>query len=124
MANPFPVPTFFAEPKNAAQAAFIARIAERAQELMTEGYVIKQRSRKTLFGIYKPGNTTRHSDYVVDRTPGHELCTCAGFKKHGDCKHRIAVALEEAREAAQVAALEEQNRWWQEAGFDSPPLYL
>ena len=124
--SPITVKTLFAEPKTASQAAFVARVYERAQRLLQDGYVIKQRSRKTLFAIFKPGNISRHADYVVDMTPDYERCTCKGFPA-GDCKHRLAVALmldEQAREAAQVAALEEENRWWVEAGFSERPLYI
>ena len=105
------VKTLFPEPKTASQAAFVIRVMERGQRLIEDGYVIRQRSRKTLFAIFKPGNTSRHADYVVDMIPNHEHCSCKGFRA-GDCKHRIACSLlldEQARDAAQVAAFEEME---------------
>ncbi|HLK56404.1 MAG TPA: hypothetical protein VKU00_07560 [Chthonomonadaceae bacterium] len=117
----FPVKTFFAEPKDANEARRQANICERASSLLTDGgYSLEE--------VFGGGGMT----FKVSAPDGHgyevntvfDECCCEGFKKDRDCKHRIAVALEQAREAAQVAALEEENRWWMEAGFDSCPLHL
>lgn len=91
--------TLFPEPKTTTQAIRQANIMERAMTLTESGYRLVRRSRPTLYGVYKPENNTIHSSYVVDQTPGRELCTCKGFRNDGDCKHRIAVALMEEEEA-------------------------
>ncbi|HZO87138.1 MAG TPA: hypothetical protein VFB38_02280 [Chthonomonadaceae bacterium] len=87
--------TLFPQPKTAAEALRQANILARASYLEEQGYRFVQRTRLNLYGVYKPGNAGPHSDYVVDRTPGHEICTCKGFKNDGDCKHRLFLVIEE-----------------------------
>ena len=121
MANTsFPVETHFHEPKNAQDALRQANILERAQTLFQSGYTMEE--------VLGGGGMT----IKVSAADGHgwevntifSECSCPSHANDGDCKHRIAVALEQAREAAQVAALEEENRWWVEAGFQQKPLYI
>lgn len=102
------VPTLFRQPKDAQDAGRQIRIVERAERLHEDGYRLIQRTRKTLFGIFKPENQDdRHADYVVSLQPGHHICSCKGFKEDGDCKHRIACAQLADDEAAFEAAYEE-----------------
>lgn len=90
--------TLFPEPKTIAEAQYQMRVINRAMNLEAEGYLLVQRTRKELFGIYKPGNVRPrrgvwNSDYLVDLHKGYELCSCKAFNRDGDCKHRIACAL-------------------------------
>ena len=115
------VKTLFPESRNLDVQRRQANIIYRAERLITEGYTLVRRSRPTLWGVYKPGNTRPavgiwHSDYVVALAPGAELCTCKGFRADGDCKHRIAVALEMEAEAADLAIVEEFERARANAG--------
>ncbi|HLK57195.1 MAG TPA: SWIM zinc finger family protein [Chthonomonadaceae bacterium] len=119
MEKTFPVPTKFHAPKDVNEARRQANICERAETLFQTGYTMEE--------VFGGGGMT--FKVVAEDGHGYEVntifneCCCPSFENDGDCKHRIAVALEVAREAAQVAALEEENRWWLEAGFESRPLY-
>jgi|SRR5579871_5311011 len=116
-----PVATYFLEPTNIQQARRQANILERASNLFTTGGYRLQEDPTGGGFIYNVTAPDGHG-YSVDTIFDH--CTCASHAEDRDCKHRIAVALELAREAAQVAELEEENRWWMEAGFSERPLYI
>lgn len=97
------VQLLFNEPKTAAQRAFITRIIARAYSLFADGYRAQQYGKTPVYAIFKPGNsacTNGYRDYAVQVSKGQEDCDCDGFRKHKDCKHRIAVALMLAEEQA------------------------
>src|SRR5437762_13902189 len=103
------VKTLFNEPKTASQAAFVTRIIARAERLVESGYTIKSFGNRAFYVIL-PGQAEAYpfdeGGYHVNNTPGEERCSCQCFEDVKDCKHRIAVALMEAEEAAQVLRVE------------------
>jgi hypothetical protein len=115
------VNTLFAEPVTASQAAFIARVVERARTLFTAGGYTWHIADDDpcLFGVCGPQGQC----YVVHMK--ENTCSCRGFEKYRDCKHRIAIANDpECEVAAMVKRLEFENQWWVDAGFSERPLYL
>jgi hypothetical protein len=80
--------TLFRDPKDASEAAYQCRIIGRAEVLFTTGgytwYIADNDA--YLFGVCGP----KGQHHAVNMRLN--TCRCDGFKKDGDCKHRIAVA--------------------------------
>ena len=114
-----PIQTHFHEPKDVNEARRQANIVERAETLLTDG---GYRMEEEFGGGGMTFKVIAEDGHGYEVNTIFEECSCEGFQQDRDCKHRIAVALEQAREAAQVSALEASQVWWQEAGFECPPL--
>jgi len=84
-----------------------ACLEEQAKALIDEGCFIKAHpSRVGIFYLCSPGDK---EGMTVFTTPLPEFCPCSNFQKLGCCEHLLAVHLEQEREAAQMAAFEEQK---------------
>ena len=78
----------FPEPANPREALTQANIADRAGHLWEEGYTYDART-----GIVTSPKGDR---YRVDTMA--DTCSCEAIKRHGDCKHRMAVARLQAKQ--------------------------
>jgi hypothetical protein len=91
-------------PRNASEALRYARTAERAQNILKEGYTFHRDPNSDVVAVCKPGRLAA-SYWLNMLEPG---CDCPDFRKHKDyCKHTLASEMLEAREDEE-AGLEAQ----------------
>jgi uncharacterized Zn finger protein len=100
--------SFIPTPRNASEAAFQARVMDRANSLKADGYRLLLAADVTGYEWYNV-ITPEGKQYTVDFLAN--TCGCECCIKHHFCKHLIAVHLEvarkeEAADAAMVAAYE------------------
>lgn len=87
------------DPRNAAQALYLARIQERAENLFTTGgYTYKSGldmfpDLSIMAGMWLITSPEK-KHYVIDGLRG--TCDCPHFKDNGYCKHYIAMQIESA----------------------------
>lgn len=93
-------------PKTASEAARLATLAERAEQIIRDGYTFSRDAELGVTYVCKPGHLLA-SYWITDGK-----CDCPARQREalGTCKHQIAAEIlrdEEKRVAAQVAQLEE-----------------
>ena len=96
--------TTFYSPKTATEAARVALLSERANEIIREGYAFSYDPDINVTYVCKPGQLS--SAYEI----ADGKCNCPARQKDPTCKHEIAAQLkaeEEARDAAQCKEWEE-----------------
>src|SRR5689334_4852788 len=103
--------TKFNEARNANEALMQANILRKASRLFTIGYAYELSSLQPDVYLIR---TPKGDWYAVDVR--YQICSCEGFKLHGDCSHRIAMSLEIERENALVKEAEEAEN---DEGIDS-----
>lgn len=80
-------------PKTASEAARLAVLTERAQQILTEGYSFWPDAEAGFTAVCKPGKLAA-AYWITDGK-----CDCPARQKDATCKHEIAAMLKSEEEA-------------------------
>ena len=80
----------------------------QAQALIEEGYLILADPAKA--GFFTVCSPDMRESFTVTISPLPDGCSCRGSRKWRRCAHILAARWEQEREAAEVAAFEEEER--------------
>ena len=99
-------------PRNPQEAINQANRLQRAERLLQEGYTFTYDAELETVFVTKPGEL--HAAYTIGpQVDGTDGCSCPDKAKGNVCKHEIAWALIQKREADELAGLEAQCKQWE-----------